>query len=325
MKQNLPITRAFCVELGRVVTITEARREFLSRIPPLGAFTFQCDDQACISTTLTPVLITGVNYRFAAEEKVKYKAAHFRHEHGHRVGCRWVLDSENIGTMQPVPAHDGAKIFKTARSKSNDLVTAFDPTIRSKPRTLAVATAMDEAGDGPRQRPDSAIMGIGLKINSKDGETRTHDLERLVESFVEARSSLDPESFRKLSLKIKGSKQTTYREYFQQIQYCDSDTLTGITYGGVVFIQDYATGFKLSFFDSIRNYPVSLYVSKQQLRAYHYGQYLRAIVNTMRDTGRYATVYFIGKLSFNERRNQFDVAVQHLSHLCIMLAPKSRP
>lgn len=61
---------AYCHELGRCLSIDEARTEFFSRKPEeRKRFTFSCSDRNC------DVTISGVNYHVKAEDGEKFKAA----------------------------------------------------------------------------------------------------------------------------------------------------------------------------------------------------------------------------------------------------------
>ena len=81
---------AYCHELGRCLSIDEARTEFFSRKPEeRKRFTFSCSDRNC------NVTISGVNYHVKAEDGEKFKAAHFRSPHPHKFGCEWVAFTED--------------------------------------------------------------------------------------------------------------------------------------------------------------------------------------------------------------------------------------
>ncbi|WP_232625491.1 hypothetical protein [Pectobacterium parmentieri] len=80
---------AYCYELARRVSIDEVRTEFLSQNPhDRQRFTFSCSDRNC------NVIISGINYHVKAEDRRKFKAAHFRSPHPHYQGCEWMKFTE---------------------------------------------------------------------------------------------------------------------------------------------------------------------------------------------------------------------------------------
>lgn len=116
---NIRITRAFCVELNREVTITEARREYLSLEHPPKRFSFVCSDVHCAGGN---VRITGANYWVAADETLKFQTAHFRRLGQHEAGCVWCGEPANVPDSDTDISHG-----RLARAKLNDLITVFDP------------------------------------------------------------------------------------------------------------------------------------------------------------------------------------------------------
>ena len=82
----MAIERAWCVELGRVVSINEARRELVGGTDTTSRFTFLCSDERCRAHGTR---VTGVNYWRPAQEADKYRAAHFRELDEHLEGCEW--------------------------------------------------------------------------------------------------------------------------------------------------------------------------------------------------------------------------------------------
>ncbi len=83
----LTIRKAYCVELGRVVNIAEARREFLNMATLVPRFTFLCQSKACADHR---VVVIGVSYRVLAKDAPKHVTAHFRKHNEHCAGCDWI-------------------------------------------------------------------------------------------------------------------------------------------------------------------------------------------------------------------------------------------
>lgn len=313
------IQRAWCVELDREVSITEARREYLSLEHRPDGFTFYCHDLACRQAE-KPVLVSGVNYRQPAEESAKYRKAHFRAhpKHPHYDACAWIT-----GEVEAFQEEEDVERTSTkkARRKSTDLVTVFDPRLRSaNPGTgtqaahslAALNSGSDRASTRSERPSDSGTAG----------EIRTSDLDELVDSYLEAKSTLSKEDFGALRLKIVGHGEIRYKDYFQWIGKTDC---SGITYGGIRKIKDYKEGFCLYFHDGIKDQPVQLYVSATQLLKYRHWRYLRSIVDTVQANVRecYIQVFALGGLEYSDRHKCWNLVVDDLSHLTLILKSKT--
>lgn len=88
------VTKAFCVELGRSVNITDARNAYFAQDKPRKRFVFHCSSPQCQSKG--KVLIIGVNYDKIAEDDPKFKSPHFRSKDvkEHSQDCQWVIEEE---------------------------------------------------------------------------------------------------------------------------------------------------------------------------------------------------------------------------------------
>ncbi|MEF1268358.1 hypothetical protein [Vibrio campbellii] len=117
---------AYCKELGRSLSISEARAEYFAiDQEKRKRFSFSCSDQSC------GVLISGVNYHVKAEDGVKFREAHYRSPHPHNPACEWVQFTDDVGQNESVLKsgndHQGGK----ARLKLSDYINSFDPLIES--------------------------------------------------------------------------------------------------------------------------------------------------------------------------------------------------
>lgn len=315
---SLRIMRAYCIELREVVTITQARIEFLSREPLLTKFHFLCSDEKCREKG---VRVIGVNYRENAQESVKHVTAHYREQDTHLPGCEWQHedDTEGADGLLPGESEDTARKRK-ARRKLNDFIDVFDPT--------------DHDGTKPAgtEKPPIDCGGIGVPASGGNqarenndceltGVNRTNDLERLVESFRDAKEKLTDEEFSTLELQVKGIGKIKLKHYFQRLNYAKTWSTQRIIYGGAILDKRYGQGFRLKFYDTVEGKPVSLYVSPSMMKEYRHRKYLDGILSKV-DEVRFLRVYALGH--FEDAPNESDglnLVISHLRHLAIVLGP----
>lgn len=309
------ITRAYCVELDDVITIDAARREYLSCDPRPRRFRFLCSSPACRAAE---VKVTAVNYMFNSEEGTKQVAAHFRENpaHTHLQGCEWVslMHTEQAQVRHPHET-DEQTVQRWLRRKLTDLVTGFDPRLADD---RAITTG-EGNGVGGRIRANS-VPGAQRPDVDRQGDVRTRDLHRLVETFVETRERLPSEQRNELMLNVTGVGTLKLVDYFRPLQFCDPYTRDRVIFGGATLEGRYGVGFKLRFYDRINELRVYLYVSPQQIDDYRFGRYMRGII----DDGalrKYFTVYALGRLEIGPKGRSMNLVVEDLRHLVIMLGP----
>ncbi|WP_250488293.1 hypothetical protein [Caballeronia sp. AAUFL_F2_KS46] len=84
-------------------------------------------------------------------------------------------------------------------------------------------------------------------------------------------------------------------------------------------------GFKLCFYDKIDGRPVYLYVSPEQMAAYRYRKYLRGSIVDQIPAHRYVTVYAIGRVEQSPSAKQWNLLVDDLRNLGLVLGPQRAP
>lgn len=317
------ITRAYCVDLDEVVTIDAARREFLSIEPTPKRFEFLCSDNACRKAG---VVVTGVNYTFNAEEGAKHVAAYFRanNPEKHRQDCEWRKAANGDASDDPLPGEtDEDARQRIARRKLTDFVLSFDPTDREggDGKSGPGEGGGGDNGEGgrvghPRPTRPRAEGPLG-------GHASTRDLERLVESYRDARAKLSDDEFRALTLRVKKIGTLALGEYFQPLPRCSEATVDRIIYGGATlsdrYPKDGGRGFKLKFYDKLNNLPVYLYVSQADVDAYRHRKYLYGIVDKI-PTHRFVRVFANGVIRLSPSGKSYSVEISHPRHLALVLA-----
>jgi hypothetical protein len=308
------ITRAYCEQLDRVVTIDEARREFLSEEPAKERYDFLCSERDCHETG---VRVIGVAYRTAAHDDDKYIAAHFRHQDDHLPDCPFAVVEDELLIRQPDES-ESAFVERLARRKLTDLVDEFDPTTGEEAEVVAspgVATMAATSGSDSGQPASTKPKPL------QRGRTTTRYLDRLVDTYLEARSQLSPEEFQALEISIKGQGRIRLSNYFRALKNMPLDTEGRVIFGGAVFVRPYGIGFLLRFYDTVQTRPAFLYVAPAQMAAYRYRKYLASIIEQGRDN-HYFQVFALGELKANAERKQVNLVVTDLRHLTLLLKPR---
>ncbi len=309
----MSITHAYCVELDQEITIDEARRAYRSLPQPAPRFHFLCTSPDC---RRKGVVITGVNYTFNAEDSPKHREAHYADRNSlesHASTCEWRILAEpirGVATEDPARPHQ-----HDIRRKLTDLVTHFDPFGPPDP----VAPGIAEPHPA-RIRNPAAHRGpqpAGHKLNIR---TETRDLERLVHTYREARERLSPDELENYYLNVKGIGSVRLVDYFRHLSRADECSSNTVIYGGSRLRHRYGAGFKMRFFDKIRDLPVDLYVSPALMDSYPHRRYLEGILNDI-PSRRYVTAYVIGLLRIAPSGASFNLDITHLHHLALVLGP----
>src|SRR3954468_2052839 len=123
------ILRAYCVEVGRILDIYQARALFFAQDEPRRRFQFQCSDDACRAATATKV--TAVNYdKLVGESDHVVFKPHFRMnpQSQHVQACEWVVRERSI-VKRDGPDADERKLPRAGfrHLKSVDFVDIYAP------------------------------------------------------------------------------------------------------------------------------------------------------------------------------------------------------
>ncbi|MCD5993913.1 ATPase [Pseudomonas sp. CDFA 602] len=317
MKPSKPITRAFCVELQQELSIAAARREYFSQEPPRARFEFLCSNEACRALGAK---VTGVRYDVKPQDNPTFVAAHFRANphYGHHPSCEWVDEDADATPDTPAEETDAQASLRKAKRKLDDYIDVFDPVIKEPEKEKS-----GEEKTGPRPQP-AAVKAEPAEPGSpkatRYSETRTNNLERLVDSYRQARAELSIEEFKLLKLRIPGQGEVSLRSYFRHIKYAQPGDNGRVLYGGGLVEQRYGQGFKFKFFDRLDGKLVTLYVSPAQMQAYRSSRYISELLSHA-DEVKFFTVYGLGKLTQSPSGKSYSVEIDDLRHLAIVLGP----
>ncbi|MCD5982426.1 MULTISPECIES: ATPase [Pseudomonas] len=318
MKPTKPITRAFCVELQQEMSIAGARREYFSQEPPRKRFEFLCSNEACRAMGAK---VTGVRYDVKPQDNPTFVAAHFRANphHDHHADCEWVDADADESAEDQVDANDPQTALRKAKRKLDDYIDVFDPTIKEPAKEKS---GVEKAGSPtPAPAPGTTPAPPAEPKALRYSETRTNNLERLVDSYRQAKAELSPEEFKLLKLRIPGQGELSLRSYFRHIKYAQVGDNGRVLYGGGLVEQRYGQGFKFKFFDRLEGKLVTLYVSPAQMQAYRSSRYISELLSHA-DEVKFFTVYALGTLTKSPSGKSFSVEVDDLRHLAIVLGPQ---
>ncbi|MEE4081908.1 ATPase [Pseudomonas viridiflava] len=321
MKPTKPITRAFCVELQQEMSIAGARREYFSQEPPRKRFEFLCSNEACRAMGAK---VTGVRYDVKPQDNPTFVAAHFRANphYDHHPDCEWVDADADEPVEEQVEANDPQAALRKAKRKLDDYIDVFDPTIKEPAKEKS---GVEKAGSpAPAAAVSTAPVPPAEPKAPRYSETRTNNLERLVDSYRQARAELSPEEFKLLKLRIPGQGELSLRSYFRHIKYAQLGDNGRVLYGGGLVEQRYGQGFKFKFFDRLEGKLVTLYVSPAQMLAYRSSRYISELLSHA-DQVKFFTVYALGTLTKSPSGKSFSVEVDDLRHLAIVLGPEKEP
>ena len=321
MKPTKPITRAFCVELQQEMSIAGARREYFSQEPPRKRFEFLCSNEACRAMGAK---VTGVRYDVKPQDNPTFVAAHFRANphYDHHPDCEWVDADADDPVEEQVDTNDPQAALRKAKRKLDDYIDVFDPTIKEPAKEKS---GVEKAGNpAPPAAVSTAPVPPAEPKAPRYSETRTNNLERLVDSYRQARAELSPEEFKLLKLRIPGQGELSLRSYFRHIKYAQLGDNGRVLYGGGLVEQRYGQGFKFKFFDRLESKLVTLYVSPAQMQAYRSSRYISELLSHA-DEVKFFTVYALGTLTKSPSGKSFSVEVDDLRHLAIVLGPQKEP
>ncbi|MCF5706554.1 ATPase [Pseudomonas syringae] len=318
MKPTQPITRAYCVELQQEMSIAAARREYFSQEPPRKRFEFLCSSEACRTLGAK---VTGVRYDVKPQDNPTFVAAHFRANphYDHHPDCEWVDEDAAAPADEPIDKNDPQALLRKAKRKLDDYIDVFDPTIKEPTKEKSGEEKTGAAAQAPAVNTPPAQAAEPKA--PRYSETRTNNLERLVDSYRQAKAELSLDELKLLKLRIPGQGEVSLRSYFRHIKYAQLGDNGRVLYGGGLVEQRYGQGFKFKFFDRLEGKLVTLYVSPAQMQAYRSSRYLSELLSHA-DAVKFFTVYALGTLTQSPSGKSYSVEVDDLRHLAIVLGPE---
>ncbi|AHW95845.1 hypothetical protein [Enterobacter asburiae] len=275
---------AYCHELDRCISIDEARTEFFSRKPhDRQRFTFSCGDRNC------NVTISGVNYHVKAEDGKKFKVAHFRSPHPHNLGCEWMQFSEEANQPRQPNETEADYTERKARQKLNDFINCFDPCTDEKDSQQKESGQLTSLSQVNYHVKDDDLSDE--KSHKWSRYTRTNQLQRLVDTWQEAKRTLTYDEFRALRLRVTNYGNIHFHKYITHIQKGLKNQYAGVIFGGGSLVKRYGRGFLINFFDKHNDKPIRLYIDKNLMEKGRISHYIDEILST--ENVRYFRVFLL--------------------------------
>lgn len=297
---------AYCQELGRNVTIYEARAEF--KKGHFQNFHFLCSDPNCWDGPNGPgVKIAGVNYKINATQSKKIKKDHFRDVSKHRFGCSF----HQITVEDHINSVSNSKHINN-QSKKDDDIQIYDPSgpkltnrnVIENKYTTAINTALS-----------SSIKNRNLATSQNS--TETNKLADIVDYYLESKNNKDQFSYQNKTIKIKFFGEVYLKNYFIDINDLNlHSNFHQVIYAEATFIRNYGEGFLLSILNN-KNKTIRLYISKDLIKNFKYKNNLRDLINKMNDLNCKATIYFQGSINFIS--NTYQIKIDFLEKLVVKL------
>lgn len=263
---------AYCHELKRSVSIDEARVEYFAvEESKRKRFVFSCSDRHC------NVAVTGVNYHVKAEDGQKFKTAHFRAHTPHIAACEWRKFEEEREQGKRADESERDYSERKIKRKLSDYIDSFDPFTGdaednvSKVDGSTTGSKQAVSGDEPKEREAGA---------RRSQYTRTNRLQRFIDSWQEAKTTLPDDEFRALTFNLANYGRVSYHDYVTHIKNGVSNEYSGVIYGGATLVKRYGAGFLLRFYDEVNERTVKLYVSKDVVNKSRQGHYVNDILST---------------------------------------------
>lgn len=315
MTKNLRIDVAYCVELNRVVDIHDACAAFFDQHEH-ERFHFLCSDENCRDSRPGGVRVTAVNhYRIPTERE---RSAHYRELDPHSDNCYWkelelALQEEE---ESPAPADEIEKARRRVARKVTRLVTKFtipvDETDGSGGSQIASEIDRIRKDPDPRQRRRALrqyVRGLGATATS---------LEALVSCFEELKDLDELEQ----TFTVDGHGEFTFRQAFRHVKLGPTSRFS-VYYGGArPLAKRYGKGFVLKFIDPLKEKPITIYVSPDNIRGYRPSARMVKMIDEIEalpEPKPYVRVYWIGGLENGEKG--WNAAFKTLAHVVLRVVP----
>jgi len=220
------ILRAYCVEVGRILDVYQARALFFAQEEPRHRFQFQCSDDACRAATATKVIAVNYDKLVAEGDQIVLKP-HFRMnpQSAHVEACEWVARERRSGLREAADANERKPNHVGFRHlKRSDLVDIYVPAASVASRTR---DGVPQAQLADTERRWSEEPGVRRK--GSDNYTRTSSLEALVTVY----ELLEPSERRTVKLRVGTAKRLPYSKAFCRVGHYFSVHGDRIFHGGV--------------------------------------------------------------------------------------------
>lgn len=306
---HVKVIVAYCVELGKIISIGEAQMYFAAQEGIKKRFNFICSDPSC------RVSITGVNYDKTTQDGIKFKAAHFRSHERHTPNCEWVIYSTELYLPKKQNETEDEYKERKAQCALYDRIdhfiphkySSFDIKIKKQITTSLI-------------KPEQEFTHESETIISKNKRyISTSLLKRLTDYWLDCKKKLSPTMIKKLKITVDGLGRMKLHRYIKHITKLDSNNADGVFYGGTRNnIKRYGAGFSMTFMDKLNNLPTTLYIDKSLMNN-RLSHYINAVLNEK--NVKYFKVFLLNPIltqkKFNNGECYISITVDTLDNLSL--------
>lgn len=275
----MPVFDAYCIQLKRVVTITEARTEYLNA-PLYKRFDFLCSTVSCRTKG---VKIVGANYKVHPSAD-HYNKAYFRKYpssiNEHCEDCYLYYDDN----LRMNGESEEAFKLRKVRANLNDYVDEFK--LFQKQEDRGTSSLNTNSVNHTKSSPHTTVFKP--TEHNFVRYSKTNQLMRLVESYLDSRNKLPNEVFKKLPLKVEGQEIKYLYQYFYNVKK-GIEQEKHCVYMGNAILRQSDKGLFFQFIETIwenkkpKNIvrlPIYLTITKDVLNNYRYRKALLDHINS---------------------------------------------
>ncbi|HFN3649824.1 MULTISPECIES: hypothetical protein [Enterobacter cloacae complex] len=167
---------------------------------------------------------------------------------------------------------------RKARQKLNDFINCFEPCTDERD------SGQEKSGQQTSLSQVNHLVKDNDLSNDKSHKwsryTRTNQLQRLVDTWQEAKKTLTYDEFRTLRLRVTNYGKVYFHEYITHIQKGLKNQYAGVIFGGGHLVKRYSRGFLVHFFDKHNDKPIRLYIDKNLMEKERFSHYIDEILST---------------------------------------------
>lgn len=285
----MSIPYAYCVELGRMIDIIQARDAYFSNNEPRERFTFLCPDDKC-REEFGPE-IQGINYdKIPGIDRIVQRP-HFRFKsHSiHSPSCTW---AETIEARQEVERELNLEGRSLGKLKASELINVFMPR--------------HDVEDVDVDSDDAGILAEISKIPLK--KERMAARRKYIRSTINKSSRLhevihcfelmDKHELRTIMLRIGREQPQSYRNQFTASRFCTPTFERCKIYYGLANVRKWQGGYSVRFNRTSQqpdgaDCTITTFIPIDQINRFRIGGTLKLAFDTAINKGTYKMLFYV--------------------------------
>lgn len=295
---------AYCVELNRVVSIFDARQEFLSQ-NTYSEYHFLCPNEAC---RRCGVEITGVCYQKSQEE---YKRKpHYRSQQAHCPDCEWIQEI-NVARKKGESEED----FKARKhiASLHSHIDEFNLRLAKEKKD----TTIHYSTTSSTKIIHSSIKNNGTHVPSPR-KMRTHSLEHLVFYYLDVREC---EHYMNIPLSVPGTNIDYLYKFFRKVVNAIPKQLTCVCIADCQLIENdnyFVFKGREQYKCGEKQYDIFICIDKYDFDHYQYKKAFRDSINLNKYPIKYFKVFFIPNWDdVSTENNQYVFKIRDINNIVL--------